>query len=296
MKMNNMEKLAKTALEYGRDYSGLETIKRIQGGSINEAFYVRTIDAEFFMKFHSHSPKGFFKSEATGLRLMKETRTISVPNYLSYSDQPGKAFLLLEWIEGKKTKDTEVILGQKLAKLHQCFGRMHGFESDTYIGLLPQPNELNANWLEYYRTFRLGGQMKQGIDQGLVKGTRRKQLEKLMESLDEWVPSFVEPSHLHGDLYSGNWIVGPGGEPYVVDPSFLYGDRHFEIAYTELFGGFSTKFYESYEDNYPLRKDYEDVKPIYQLYYLLAHLNLFGESYGETIDAILHRYVGDLKK
>lgn len=292
----NMERLAKIALENGRDYSDLQTIKKIKGGSINEAYYVQTIDAEFFMKFHPNSPKGFFKSEATGLRIIKETDTISVPNYLSYSDQPGKAFLLLEWIEGAKTDKTEVILGQKLAKLHQCFGRMHGFENDTYIGLLPQPNELNANWLEYYRAYRLGSQLEQGIQKELIAGNRRKQMELLMERLNEWVPSFVEPSHLHGDLYAGNWIVGPGGEPYIVDPSFLYGDRHFEIAYTELFGGFSNKFYEAYEESYPLRKDYEDVKPIYQLYYLIAHLNLFGESYGRDIDNILNRYVGDLKK
>src|SRR5699024_7536471 len=117
--------------------------------------------------------------------------------------------------------------------------------------------------------------IEQGIEKELIKGHREKQLKKLMERLDEWVPSFAEPSHLHGDLYAGNWIVGPGGEPYIVDPSFLYGDRHFEIAFTELFGGFSSKFYEAYEESYPLSKDYEDVKPIYQLYYLLAHLSLF---------------------
>lgn len=292
--MGSMEKLAKIALENGRDYSDLQTIKKIKGGSINEAFYVQTVDAEFFMKFHANSPKGFFKSEAIGLRMIKETGTISVPSFLSYSDQPGNAFLLLEWIEGKKTADTEVILGQKLAALHRCYGRMHGFEADSYIGLLPQPNELNANWLDYYRTYRLGTQIKLGTEKGLIKDHRLKQLEKLSAKLGEWVPSFVEPSHLHGDLYTGNWIVGPGGEPFIVDPSFLYGDRHFEIAYTELFGGFPSKFYEAYQESYPLRKDYEDVKPIYQLYYLLAHLNLFGESYGESIDTILNRYVGEV--
>lgn len=292
--MEKIQRLAKVALENGRDYSGIETIKKIQGGSINEAFYIRTVDAEFFMKFHANSPKGFFKSEAIGLRLIKETETISVPNYLSYSDQPGNAFLLLEWIEGKKNEQTEEILGYKLAELHKCYGRMHGFETDTYIGFLPQPNELNPNWLEYYRDKRLGSQLQIGIENGHITDKRRKQMEKLLERLDKWIPSFVEPSHLHGDFYSGNWIVGPGGEPFIVDPSFLYGDRHFEIAFTELFGGFPDRFYEAYKESYPLRKDYEDVKPIYQLYYLLAHLNMFGEAYGESVDKILNRYVGDI--
>lgn len=290
--MNNIEKLAKIALENGRDYSGLETIKKIKGGSINEAFYVQTKDAEFFMKFHPNSPKRFFKSEADGLRLLKETNTISVVNYLSYSDQPGNSFILLEWLEGKKSPNTEEVLGRKLAELHQCLGRQHGFETDTYIGLLSQPNKLSANWLEYFRKFRLGAMIEQGVERGLISGFRRERLEALITRLAEWVPSFVEPSHLHGDLYSGNWIIGPGGEPYIVDPSFLYGDRHFEIAYTELFGGLPTKFYQAYNEAYPLRDDYEDIKPIYQLYYLLAHLNLFGESYGAQIDEILDRYIG----
>src|SRR5690625_7838785 len=122
--MESMIKLAQVALENGRDYSGIQTMKRISGGSINEAFYVQTVDAEFFMKFHANSPKGFFKSEAIGLRRIKETRTIAVPNYLTYSDQHRKAFLMLDWIEGKKRDQTEEILGQKLAKLHHRIGRM----------------------------------------------------------------------------------------------------------------------------------------------------------------------------
>ena len=290
--MDKMKQIAKIASENGRDYSNVQVVRAIQGGSINEAFYVQTEDAEFFMKFHAQSPKVFFKSEAIGLRMIKETGTISVPNYLSYSDQPGNAFLLLEWIEGEKTEQTEEMFGHKLAELHQSYGRMHGFQNDTYIGLLPQPNELNSNWLEYYRKFRLGSQMEQGIANGVIKGSRLKKLEKLLDRLDEWIPRFVEPSHLHGDLYNGNWIVGPGGEPYIVDPSFLYGDRHLEIAYSELFGGLPKKFYDAYNESFPLRKDYEDIKALYQLYYLLAHLNLFGEAYGNSVDQILQKYVG----
>lgn len=286
-----MDRMAKIALEYGRDYSQLQTIKKIQGGSINEAYYVKTENAEYFMKHHPNSPRGFFKSEATGLRLIKETNTIPVPNFLSYSDQPGESFLLLEWIEGTLGKQTEIQLGQKLAQLHQCTGPMHGFQNDTYIGILEQPNTLKANWLEYYRDYRLQTQIKYGVDKELIRGERLKQLQHLLDKLDKWIPAFVEPSYLHGDLYAGNWIVGPAGQPYLVDPSFLYGDRHFEVAYTYLFGGFSEQFYGAYNEVYPVESNFEEIKPLYQLYYLIIHLNMFGETYGEQIDSILKRYV-----
>src|SRR5699024_735 len=107
--MENMTQLAQIALENARDYSGIQTIKRISGGDINEAFYVQTIDAEFFMKFHANSPTSFFRSEVIELRRIKDTKIISVLNYFSYLELPGNAFLMLEWIEVKKDHHTEEI-------------------------------------------------------------------------------------------------------------------------------------------------------------------------------------------
>ena len=287
----NLEAMTKIGLENGRDNSELITIKPIDGGSINEAFYVKTREGEYFMKHHANSQKDFFKNEAIGLRIIKETETISVPNYLSYSDKPGEAFLLMEWIEGKKSGDTESILGRNLAQLHRTFGTMHGFENDTYIGILDQPNELEPNWLAYFRENRLNYHVKNAIDKGLLVGSRKDKFLKLLDNLDKWIPTFVEPSYLHGDLYSGNWLVGASGEPYLVDPSFFYGDRHLEIAFTEVFGGFSKEFYDSYNESFPLHENYQDIKQIYQLYYILVHFIMFGEAYGKRIDEILNYYV-----
>lgn len=283
--------MTRIALENGRDSSKLIEVKPIAGGSINDAFYVRTEAAEYFMKHHPHSQKGFFKSEAIGLRLIKETGTISVPNYFSYSDSKGEAFLLMEWVSGEKTEKTDELLGRNLAKLHQNFGPMHGFDNDTYIGILDQPNKLNPNWLEYFRECRLSFHAKQAVNKGVLNGLRKEKMLKLIDQLDKWIPSFIEPSYLHGDLYNGNWLVGNAGEPFLVDPSFFYGDRHLEIAFTEVFGGFSKEFYDSYKEFFPLRDDYEEIKKIYQLYYLLAHLIMFGEEYGKKMDDILNYYV-----
>lgn len=86
-------------------------------------------------------------------------------------------------------------------------------------------------------------------------------------------------------------MAGPEGEPYLIDPSVFYGDREMDMAFTEVFGGFSSEFYNAYQDVYPLPEEYKDRKPLYQLYYLLVHLNLFGESYGSSVDRILDYYV-----
>ncbi|MFS0647406.1 fructosamine kinase family protein [Siminovitchia sp. 179-K 8D1 HS] len=274
------------------DQTAIRKMKRVRGGSINESFFVETEKNKYFIKCHPNPPKHFFSLEAKGLWYIKETETISVPNVLAYSDEKEAAFLVLEWIEGQETKNTQATLGHQLAAMHEHAGMKHGFPKDTYIGILPQPNGIYDSWLEYYRDRRLRTQLELGIEHNMITGKRREQMERLLQRLGDWIPGDAKPSYLHGDLWGGNWMSGPGGRPYLIDPSFLFGDRHFEIAFTELFGGFSQAFYRAYSDRFSLDSHYEEKKPLYQLYYLLVHLNIFGELYGTQVDAVLKRYVG----
>jgi len=61
-------------------------------------------------------------------------------------------------------------------------------------------------------------------------------------------------------------------------------------AFTELFGGFPPAFYRAYRLAWPLEPGYPERRDIYNLYHLLNHLNLFGESYGGSVDAVLKRF------
>ena len=96
---------------------------------------------------------------------------------------------------------------------------------------------------------------------------------------------------IHGDLWSGNCIVGPDGEVCLIDPAVYYADREIEIAFTKLFGGFSDDFYSQYFEKLPVPSGFEERASIYNLYPLLVHLNLFGSSYLGSIKAILKRFV-----
>ena len=101
-----------------------------------------------------------------------------------------------------------------------------------------------------------------------------------------------QPALLHGDLWGGNWLVAENDTPMVIDPAVYVGEREADIAMTALFGGFPPAFYEAYQDVFPLAEGWLDRQPLYKLYYLLCHLNLFGESYGGQVDSILRRYAG----
>ena len=279
------------ALNQINDPSPIQHIQQVTGGSINESFYVKTEKREYFIKTHPNAPSEFFQIEAEGLEKIRETQTIAVPQVYAYSNNPGGSFLALEWIEGSKSSDTEIRLGENMARLHQHFNDQHGYDNRTYIGMIPLNNGLFDSWIEYYGKVRLNGQLQIGITNGRISGERRHRLEKLISSLDTFIPKHIKASYLHGDLWGGNWIAGENGEPYVIDPSFLYGDRHLDLAFTELFGGFSKQFYEAYDEVFPVDKNYEDFKEIYQLYYLLVHLNIFGKTYGPAVDRILKKYI-----
>lgn len=285
--------LPKVLNEIGDDTAIIDC-KRITGGDINSAYYVKSEKRPYFVKVNENNPPRFFKSEAVGLELLQKTNVVKVPKvyYVMEEKRGAYGLLLLEWIEGEKTNQTSMWLGQAVAKLHQCYGQHFGLAHDNYIGRLPQANGLYENWIDYFVNCRLLPQIQLAEQQSKMPIVRRQKLDKLLVSLDRWLPKLCRSSLLHGDLWGGNWIVGDKGIPYLIDPSVFYGHYEFEIAFTELFGGFPPLFYDAYNEIQPLSPEYKERKELYQLYYLLVHLNLFGEAYGFSIDRILQKYVG----
>ncbi len=76
----------------------------------------------------------------------------------------------------------------------------------------------------------------------------------------------------------------------MIDPAVSYGHREADIAMTELFGGFSSRFYAAYEEVFPLDPGYGERRDLYNLYHLLNHLNMFGRSYLPSVSRIAARF------
>lgn len=268
-------------------------LRPMGGGCVNRAWEARTEKGYFFAKTNQPVDDSFFKHEIDGLEAIRRTGAIRVPRVMGhgYDEERRAAILVLEWVSGEKNERTEEKLGWNLAKMHQTIGHAFGWDKDNLIGRLPQPNGWMNEWIDFFRERRLRPQLELGIRMETITGKRRSQLERLIEQLDQWLDGRVQPSLLHGDLWGGNWIVGPQGEPFLIDPSVAFGHAEMDLAFTELFGGFSERFYRAYEEAHPLGPDYHDRKELYQLYYLLVHLNCFGETYGADVDRVLRRYV-----
>ena len=114
--------------------------------------------------------------------------------------------------------------------------------------------------------------------------------KRLMEHLDEYLVEPEQPSLLHGDLWGGNFLTGPDGQAWLIDPAPYVGCAEADIAMTELFGGFSGAFYSAYRESGLLMPGYEDRRDIYNLYHMLNHLNLFGGSYLLAVKKMIARF------
>ncbi len=275
---------------------GVAEARAVYGGDINQAAQVTLSDGErLFIKWNPRSPEGMFAAEAHGLRTLAAAEAIRVPAVIAVGDD-HPAYLAMAWIEeargGIDRRAFAERFGRELAALHQATADQHGLARDNYIGFIVQPNTPTASWIEFYRERRIGAQMDVARRLGRLPRAREQALTRLQEWLDVFLDDeVIAPSLLHGDLWSGNYMVAPGDEPVLVDPAAYYGHREVDLAMTELFGGFPPRFYAAYDEVYPL-DGYDQRRLLYQLYPLIVHLNHFGGGYGARVDAIARHYVG----
>ncbi len=271
-------------------HTEITKITAVTGGDINRAAHIQLADGQtVFAKWHATPPPGMFAAEAFGLELLARANALRVPQVYFYAEN----YLVMEWLgRGEHhTREIDRQLGEKLAQQHQFLGEQYGLEHDNFCGLTPQRNTPADNWVTFFGEHRLGAQMDLAARNGCLPQTRAHRLEKLSSHLGDFLSEHPPVSLLHGDLWGGNWLITADGEPALIDPAAYFGHREADLAFTELFGGFPVAFYEAYRASWALEAGYHIRKDIYNLYHLLNHLNLFGESYGRQVDAILRKYV-----
>ena len=253
---------------------------RLGGGSINEAYEVSLSDGrEVFVKTHARAPGGMFAAEAQGLRWLAEAEAIRVPTAIDFSDA-RPAFLVLELLQpAGRRQDFDEELGRGLAALHAFGAPGFGLDHDNFIGSLPQSNARAEDWPTFYWTSRLQPQLRMAADRGLIDRETRSDFEALSRVMAERVGPAEPPSRLHGDLWGGNLHVDEAGRPCLVDPAVYGGHREMDLAMMKLFGGFGARAFAAYEEAWPLAPGAAERVPLYQLYPLLVHVNLFGGSY-----------------
>ena len=265
----------------------LKEYSSLAGGSINEVYLLNTSEEKKVIKINSLSAfPGMFPAEKAGLEALKNSGSIDVPEVLGLGEWNDTAYLILEYIEEAPQKPHFwEVFARDLAALHQNSAAQFGFEENNYIGSLPQYNGHETSAANFYIRQRLEPQLRMASKNGFSF----PDLDRFYKNISQEIPD--EPAALiHGDLWGGNYITNAEGLPCLIDPAVSYAPREMDLSMMKLFGGFPQEVFEKYHEIYPLAAGFENRVPLWQLYYLLVHLNIFGSSYLSPVKRILERF------
>lgn len=266
----------------------LTTTKRLSGGDINNVFLLTCPAKQYVVKVnHATKFPGMFAAEAKGLELLSQTNSFKIPKVIGTGTVGEESYLLLEYIpEGNPTAAFWESFATRLAQLHQTTQDQFGLDHDNYIGSLPQQNTLHDSVSEFYITQRMEPQFRLAADSGF----HFKKLDLFFKHISDEIPE-DPPALIHGDLWAGNYMVSKEVEPVLIDPAVAFAPREMDLGMMQLFGGFPQEVFEIYDSVFPLTPNWKQRMDIWQLYYLLVHLNLFGSGYLHQVKAVISKYL-----
>lgn len=260
----------------------------LHGGNIAQVYGVTLADGRK-VAVKVGTPTSQLNLEAAMLQYLDQHSDLPVPEVLVSSE----SLLIMRFVEGHSTfsQYAEEHAADLLASLHNISAPTFGFDYDTLIGGLPQPNPQTTNWLTFFRDHRLlymAGLLERDVQpkRGLLR-----RIETLAAKLDDLLPEPKFPALLHGDVWATNVLARGDRISAFLDPAIYYGHPEIELAFITLFNTFGPAFFTRYQEHHPLHPGFfTERRDIYNLYPLLVHVYLFGGSYVLAVDRILRRF------
>jgi len=265
----------------------LNNSRPLAGGDINEVYQLNCREGDFVVKINDRSayPK-MFEREANGLEALRNSNSFRIPQVIATGEINEDAYLLLEYIDSAAPAENfDEQFAEGLIKLHKTSVDHFGFHEDNYIGKLPQYNRKENTASNFYIDQRLIPQIRMAKDLGYELPAD----DVFFKNVEDAIPD-ESSSLIHGDLWSGNYTTDENGDPVLIDPATCYAHREMDLAMMKLFGGYSSRIFEIYDENYRLETKWRSRIKLYQLYYLLVHLNLFGSGYLGSVENIIRQY------
>jgi len=267
--------------------------RSIGGGCINHAVKISTSVGDFFLKWNASAPADMFMKEAAGLNEMRLSgSSLIIPKVIwSIEVDDFPRLLLMEYLQPSiNTSGMDELLGRGIAQLHRKTASAFGFYHSNYCGTTLQDNTWTDNWPEFYAQHQIWSLVEQLKVVRRMSSEEQKIYEKLLVRMPDLLPHQAVPSLIHGDLWSGNYMYTANG-PALIDPACYYADREMELGMMKLFGGFSARVWDAYQEEFPLPEGWRQRNRLYQLYHVLNHYLLFGVSYGSQALEIAKEYV-----
>ena len=252
-------------------------VHAIQGGLISKVTRITTTGGfTLILKEDPSAPSAMFAREREGLDALRAAAVLTVPRVLLV----GPAFLLLEDLGAATPKlGYWSDFGRGLALLHRHTNPRFGFASDNYLGRLPQRNPWTVDGHEFFARHRVLRYLEEPLCRKLFAPNELAGIARLAERLRQLIPS--QPAALlHGDLWTANMMVGPHGEPAVIDPAPYYGWAEAELSMVRQYPGVPEEFFDAYIEANPLHAGWRERLEILSIRELLAMTAHVGDAYG----------------
>ena len=255
------------------------------------------------VKRRRDAPAGFFAMEAHGLALLRAAAALRVPAVYGVRHDA----IALEDLDAPPERNSDPIqgadtafvrsqptaaawerAGRNLARLHGNTADQFGLDRDGWCGASPQPNTPTRDGWQFFAEHRLLFQARRAFDAGRLSNADLAALEQLCTTLPERIPA-RPPALVHGDLWMGNLHACADGELALLDAGAVhYGWAEADLAMLTLFGAPPAELFMAYQNEAAVDAGWRARAPLYNLYHLLNHLNLFGAGYAASVRAILH--------
>lgn len=188
-------------------------------------------------------------------------------------------------------QEAEPTIAKQIAQLHEIKAPKFGFEYDTIIGSLLQPNRFNNNWIEFFRDERLMPFVESCYQQKLVTTEFRSKIDKLADRLNDLLLDNHPPTLIHGDLWFGNILTDGKKLKALIDPALYYANPEIELAYTTMHNSLGNDFFTEYQTHHKIDDGFFELrKDIYNIYPNLVHILLCGSEYAMPIEAVFKRH------
>ena len=267
--------------------AGIVDRRAVAGGDIGRSERVMLDDGRvLFVKTYAPSTGaedalGPGEAERQGLEWLAEAAAIRIAHPVA----AGRDWIALDWIErAPPAPDHDEALGAGLARLHARGAQAFGLARDNVLATLPQSNRRHDTWARFYAEERIAPLAARADRAGLLPRGLSDRLARLGDEMERLVGPPEPPARLHGDLWSGNAMTDERGAPCLIDPAVYGGHREIDLAMMRLFGGFSPRVFDAYEQIHPLAPGWARRVPLYQVWPLLAHVCLFGRGWVAQLD------------
>jgi fructosamine-3-kinase len=295
--------LGRIVQEWGGNSAEIAEIQPLDGGCISTTAAIGLADGrKVVCKISPHRVDRSYVNESHQLKYMAD---LGLPVPQVYAAKIGSlddpfSYILMEFVEGitlhqAKLKCSAEEFDRLQAHLAEIILTLHERTAPAYgrVEIEPAPSQFDS-WPDFYRT------VFDPIYRDVVKTESlpiktRRHIGKIHEHLDRLLQHDEVPRLVHWDVWSTNILVrqdncGQWKVAAMLDPNCKFAHFEAEIAYITLFQTATPAFLKAYQQRRRLTDEYHRVrKLIYQLYFLLNHVVLFGGEYVKQAIAAVDR-------